>query len=304
MADIIDGREYARKKREEAAHRTAALKEKGITPCLGLILVGEEPAGISYVAAKEKALLEAGMESRDIRLSRDVSEEEILTHVVRLNRDPRIHGILVQLPLPNHIREDRIIAAIDPNKDVDGFHPVSVGNLVLGKPGFLPCTPHGVLVLLEEIKIPVAGAHVVIVGRSNIVGKPLAQLFVRREINATVTICHTGTGDLRRHTCQADILVAAAGKAGLITADMVKEGAVVIDVGVNRISANNTKKGYRLTGDVDFDAVAAKASYITPVPGGVGPMTVAMLLLNVVSAAAQFADANCLGVSTSRNSNN
>ncbi|MDR2701849.1 MAG: bifunctional 5,10-methylene-tetrahydrofolate dehydrogenase/5,10-methylene-tetrahydrofolate cyclohydrolase [Spirochaetaceae bacterium] len=285
MAIIIDGKTIAGKKREEAASRTAALKKKGVTPCLAVVLAGEDPASVSYVTAKEKALLEAGMESRDIRLPAAVSEEELLALVNSLNRDVSVHGILVQLPLPAHIREDRVITAIDPAKDVDGFHPVSVGNLILGRPGFIPCTPNGVLALLEEMRIPTAGAHAVVVGRSNIVGRPLANLLVRKEINATVTVCHTGSGDLGLYTRQADILIAAAGKPGLITADMVKEGAAVIDVGVNRVPDTSAKKGFRLKGDADFDTVAEKASYITPVPGGVGPMTIAMLLLNVVSAA-------------------
>ncbi|MCL1927466.1 MAG: bifunctional 5,10-methylene-tetrahydrofolate dehydrogenase/5,10-methylene-tetrahydrofolate cyclohydrolase [Treponema sp.] len=285
MAIIIDGREWAGKKREAAAFRTAALKKRGIVPCLAVILVGDNPASISYVNGKERALLEAGMKSRDIRLPADTAEEEILSLISGLNKDRLVHGILVQLPLPGHIQKDQVIAAIDPAKDVDGFHPVSAGNLILGRPGFIPCTPHGILVLLEEMKIPSAGAHVVVAGRSSIVGKPLANLLLKKEINATVTVCHTGSGDLGRYTRQADILVAAAGKAGLITADMVKEGAAVIDVGINRISDERSPKGYRLVGDVDFDAVAAKASYITPVPGGVGPMTIAMLLLNVVISA-------------------
>jgi methylenetetrahydrofolate dehydrogenase (NADP+)/methenyltetrahydrofolate cyclohydrolase len=285
MAVIIDGRETARRKREEAAARAGLLKERGVTPCLAVVLAGEDPASVSYVTAKERALAETGMESRDIRLPADTGEKRLLSIIGELNADPAVHGILVQLPLPPHIREDRIIAAVDPAKDVDGFHPLSAGNLFLGRPGFLPCTPYGVLVLLETMKIPVAGAHAVVVGRSNIVGKPLAALLARREANATVTICHTGSGDLGRYTRQADILIAAAGRPGLITADMVQEGAAVIDVGVNRVPDGAAKKGYRLRGDVDFDAVAEKAAYITPVPGGVGPMTIAMLLLNVAAAA-------------------
>ena len=285
MAIIIDGKEIARKRREEAAVRCAALKQGGITPCLAVVLVGEDPASVSYVTAKEKALKEAGMESRDIRLPADTSEETLLDIIDDLNNDRNVHGILVQLPLPNQIDESRVITAIAVAKDVDGFHPVSVGNLILGRPGFLPCTPHGVLVLLKEMKIPTAGAHVVVVGRSNIVGKPLANLLIRKETNATVTVCHTGSGDLGRFTREADILVAAAGKAQLIDAGMVKENAVVIDVGVNRVQDSSAKKGYRLVGDVAFKEVAEKAAYITPVPGGVGPMTIAMLLHNVLLAA-------------------
>ena len=285
MAVIINGKEIARKWREEAAARCAALKGRGITPCLAVVLVGEDPASVSYVTGKEKALGETGMESRDIRLPVDTREGALLELIAGLNEDKSVHGILVQLPLPKQIDENRVVTAIDPAKDVDGFHPVSMGSLVLGRPGFLPCTPHGVVVLLKEMNIPTAGAHVVVVGRSNIVGKPLSNLLLRKEINATVTVCHTGSGNLSRYTREADILVAAAGKAALITADMVKENAVVIDVGVNRVPDSGAKKGYRLVGDVDFEGVAAKASYITPVPGGVGPMTIAMLLHNVTLAA-------------------
>jgi methylenetetrahydrofolate dehydrogenase (NADP+)/methenyltetrahydrofolate cyclohydrolase len=282
---LIDGKETARKKREEAAVRAALLKKRGIVPCLAVILVGEDPASLSYVSAKERALKEAGMAGRDIRLPLETSEEELLARITALNRDTAVHGILVQLPLPGHIGGDRVITAIDPRKDVDGFHPVSAGNLVLGRPGFLPCTPHGVLVLLRELGVPLDGARTVVLGRSNIVGKPLANLLSRREVNATVTVCHTGTRDLAVHTREADILIAAAGRAGLVTADMIKEGAVVIDVGVNRVPDPGAKRGYRLCGDVDFIPAAEKASYITPVPGGVGPMTIAMLMQNVVEAA-------------------
>ncbi|GHT98599.1 bifunctional protein FolD [Spirochaetia bacterium] len=285
MAIIIDGKAIAAKVRDDAKVRTAILQSKGVTPCLAVILVGAEAASLSYVTAKERALSDAGMASRDIRLPAETTEAELLAHIVQCNADTAIHGILVQLPLPAHINEDRVITAIDPAKDVDGFHPVSVGNMVLGRPGFLPCTPHGVLVLLRELQIPTDGAHAVVLGRSNIVGKPLANLLTRRDVNATVTVCHTGTQNLAAHTLEADILIAAAGKPGLVTADMVKEGAVVIDVGVNRVPDRSAKKGYRLCGDVDFERVAEKAAYITPVPGGVGPMTIAMLLRNVVESA-------------------
>ena len=284
-AIIIDGKAVGQKVREEAKQRTAVLREKGVVPCLAVVLAGEDPASVSYVTAKGKALAEAGMEGRDIRLSAGVSETELLAVIAELNRDTKVHGILVQLPLPKHINEDRVITAIDPEKDVDGFHPVSVGNMILGRPGFIPCTPHGVLVLLRELKIPLSGAHAVVAGRSNIVGKPLANLLASRSVNATVTICHTGTKDLSSYTLEADIVIAAAGKPGLITADMVRPGAAVIDVGVNRVPDTSTKSGYRLCGDVDFPAVAEKAGYITPVPGGVGPMTIAMLMQNVVQAA-------------------
>jgi methylenetetrahydrofolate dehydrogenase (NADP+)/methenyltetrahydrofolate cyclohydrolase len=283
-ARIIDGKEIGKKIREEAKQRAAATREKGIVPWLAVFLVGEDPASVSYVTGKEKALAEADMESRDIRLPADIAENELLSLIATLNKDSAVHGILVQLPLPRHINEDRIITAIDPSKDVDGLHPVSMGNMILGRPGFLPCTPHGVLVLLREINIPLSGAHAVVVGRSNLVGKPLANLLARRDANATVTICHTGTTDLARHTLQADILIAAAGKPTLITPDMIRPGAAVIDVGVNRITDASKKSGFRLCGDVD-DAAAERAGYLTPVPGGVGPMTIAMLLHNVIQAA-------------------
>jgi methylenetetrahydrofolate dehydrogenase (NADP+)/methenyltetrahydrofolate cyclohydrolase len=250
-----------------------------------VVLAGEDPASLSYVRGKAKALAEAGMESRDLRLPAETPEGELLDLVARLNADPKVHGILVQLPLPPPIREDRVIAAIDPAKDVDGFHPVSAGNLVLGLPGFIPCTPRGVLVLLRDAGVPLAGARAVVLGRSAIVGTPLANLLSRREVNATVTLCHTGTRDLAAHTREADILIAAAGKPGLVTAAMVKEGAAVIDVGVNRVADPLAKKGYRLRGDVDYGPVSEKAGWITPVPGGVGPMTIAMLLQNLVRAA-------------------
>jgi len=284
-ARIIDGKEIGKKIRAEAQRRAAAVREKGVVPCLAVVLAGEDPASVSYVTGKEKALAEAGMESRDIRLPADVTEAELLALIAALNGDAKVHGILVQLPLPRHISEDRIITAIDPSKDVDGLHPVSMGNMLLGRPGFLPCTPHGVLVLLREINISLSGAHAVVVGRSNLVGKPLANLLTRRDANATVTICHTGTVDLARHTLQADILIAAAGKPGLITSNMVKPGAAVIDVGVTRVTDAAKKSGFRLCGDVDFDSVQETAGYITPVPGGVGPMTIAMLLHNVIQAA-------------------
>jgi methylenetetrahydrofolate dehydrogenase (NADP+)/methenyltetrahydrofolate cyclohydrolase len=284
-AEIIDGKKISLKIREEVKQRVAGLlAEKGIIPCLAVILAGEDPASLSYVRGKEKALAEAGMASKDIRLPASVTEAELFALLADLNKDSKVHGILVQLPLPQHIDENKVIAAIDPAKDVDGFHPVSVGNMVLGRPGFLPCTPHGVLVLLRALPLSLSGAHAVIVGRSNIVGKPLANLLARRDVNATVTVCHTGTKDLAAYTLQADILIAAAGNPGLIKPEMVNSGAAVIDVGVNRVPDPSKEKGYRLCGDVD-PAVAEKAGYITPVPGGVGPMTVAMLLHNVVQAA-------------------
>ncbi|MBR5866702.1 MAG: bifunctional methylenetetrahydrofolate dehydrogenase/methenyltetrahydrofolate cyclohydrolase FolD [Spirochaetaceae bacterium] len=289
-ATIIDGFSIAQDVRAQAAKEAAELKEKGISPCLAVVLVGENPASVSYVTAKEKALEEAGMEGRDIRLSADTTEAELLELIDKLNKDTTVHGILVQLPLPKHIDEDKIIMAISPEKDVDGFHPVNVGNMMIGRRSYLPCTPHGVLVLLKTMNIPTAGKHAVIVGRSNIVGKPLSVLLVRKEYNATVTICHTGTKDLASVTKQADILIAAAGSPKMITADMVKPGAAVIDVGVNRIPDETKKSGFRLCGDVDFDEVKEIASYITPVPRGVGPMTIAMLMMNTVEAARRSGD--------------
>ena len=283
-AIIMNGKALGQKIRESAKVRAAAVKAKGITPCLAVVLVGDDSASLSYVKSKEKALAEAGMESKDIRLPQNTSEAELLSLIDELNKDKKIHGILVQSPVPKHIDEEKINAAVAPEKDVDCFHPVSVGNLILDRPGFLPCTPHGVLVFLKEYKVPVSGANVVVVGRSNIVGKPLANLLIRREFNATVTICHTGTKDLASHTLQADILIAAAGKPAFIKPEMVKEGATVIDVGINRVPDSSTEKGYRVCGDVD-PAVAEKCAYFTPVPGGVGLMTVAMLLQNVVEAA-------------------
>jgi methylenetetrahydrofolate dehydrogenase (NADP+)/methenyltetrahydrofolate cyclohydrolase len=229
----MDGKALGRKIRENVKARCAALK---IVPSLAVILVGDDPASLSYVTAKEKALAEAGMESRDIRLPADTTEKALLAIISDLNKNENIHGILVQLPLPKHINEEKVLSVIFPEKDVDCFHPASVGNMVLNRHGYLPCTPHGVLELLQEYNIPISGSHIVIVGRSNIVGKPLANLLIRREFNATVTICHTGTYDISFHTRQADIVIAAAGIPALIKPDMIKENAVVIDVGVNRVT--------------------------------------------------------------------
>ena len=283
-AVIMDGKAVSKKIREELKQKAEVLRQRGIIPCLAVVLVGEDPPSMSYVKSKEKALAEAGMASKDIRLPEMAGEAELLAIIGELNGDEKVHGILVQSPLPKHLSEEKIISAIAPEKDVDCFHAVSVGNMVLEKDSFLPCTPHGVLVLLREYNIPVKGSHAVIVGRSNIVGKPLANLLIRREYNATVTLCHTGTKDLSRHTLQADILIVAARNPEFIKPEMVKEGAVVIDVGINRVDDVSCEKGYRVCGDVD-PAVADKASYFTPVPGGVGPMTIAMLLHNVVFAA-------------------
>ena len=284
-AVIIDGKAIAEDVRAGVAEKVSALKSKGVQPCLAVILVGENPASVSYVTGKRKALAEAGMVDKSVDLPESTSEAELLAKIDELNKDPAVHGILVQLPLPKHIDEDKVIMAIDPKKDVDGFHPVNVGNLMIGRPGFLPCTPHGIMVLLERMKINTNGAHVVVIGRSNIVGKPVSMLMLRREYNATVTICHTGTKNVKELARQADILIAAAGHPNTVTADMVKPGAAVIDVGVNRIPDATKKSGFRLVGDVDFEAVKEIASFITPVPKGVGPMTIAMLMYNTLEAA-------------------
>ncbi|HOT62105.1 MAG TPA: tetrahydrofolate dehydrogenase/cyclohydrolase catalytic domain-containing protein [Treponemataceae bacterium] len=282
---VIDGFSVAASVRARVAESVALLRRRGVAPTLAVILVGEDPASVSYVTGKEKALAEVGMEDRSYRLPASTTEDELLSLVASLNADPSVHGILVQLPLPRHIDEARVIMAIDPAKDVDGFHPVNVGNMVIDRPCFLPCTPHGVLVLLREAGVKTSGAHAVVVGRSNIVGKPLAILLARRDSNATVTICHTGTRDLASITRQADILIAAVGKPAVITADMIKSGAAVIDVGVNRVEDPAAKRGYRLVGDVDFAPACEVASCITPVPRGVGPMTIAMLMENTLRAA-------------------
>lgn len=284
-AVVIDGKAIAGDVRAGVADKVAELRARGVSPCLAVVLVGQDPASVSYVTGKRKALAEAGMTDRSVDLPEDTSEETLLRTIADLNADPAVHGILVQLPLPKHIDEDKVIMAIAPEKDVDGFHPVNVGNLVIGKKAFLPCTPHGIVVLLERMGIPLNGAHVVVIGRSNIVGKPVSLLLLRREHNATVTVCHTGTKNIRELTMQADVLIAAVGRANTVTADMVKPGAAVIDVGVNRVPDVAKKSGFRLCGDVDFERVKEVAGYITPVPGGVGPMTIAMLMHNTLEAA-------------------
>lgn len=284
-AKIIDGKEIAAQVRREVAEKTAALKEKGTTPCLAVILVGENPASVSYVTGKQKALAEAGMADRSMHLPESTTEEELLEIISKLNNDKTVHGILVQLPLPKHINEEKIILAISPEKDVDGFHPVNVGNLVIGKKCFLPCTPHGIIVLLQKMNIETSGKHAVVIGRSNIVGKPVLLLLARKETNCTVTICHTGTKNMPEITRQADIVIAAAGKPHTLTKEMIKPGAVIIDVGVNRIPDPTKKSGFRLVGDCDFEDLKETAGFITPVPGGVGPMTIAMLMQNTLEAA-------------------
>ena len=283
---IIDGKKLAADLRAEIAARTARLKEeRGVTPGLAVILVGENPASVSYVTAKEKACAEAGMYSREIRMPATAPEKELLDAIAALNADPAIHGILVQLPLPKGFDEKKVIDAIAPGKDVDGFTPVNVGRMLIGERCFLPCTPHGIIKLIEFSGMDVRGKHAVVIGRSNIVGKPVAALLARKETNATVTVCHTGTPDIGVFTRQADVVVVAAGRPGTLTGEMLKPGAVVIDVGVNRIPDATKPKGFRLVGDADFDSCAKVASAITPVPGGVGPMTITMLLWNTLESA-------------------
>jgi methylenetetrahydrofolate dehydrogenase (NADP+) / methenyltetrahydrofolate cyclohydrolase len=286
-AKIIDGTKIAADMRAELKNEIAQLKKQGINPGLSVILVGDNPASQSYVNAKERDCKEVGIYSDDNRLPADTTAEELLALIDKKNHDPKIHGILVQLPLPSHLNESAILFAINPAKDADGFHPVNIGRMVAGEKAFLPCTPHGVVQLLIRSGITIEGSNVVIVGRSNIVGKPLANMLIQKNpnANATVTICHTRTKNLAAHTKRADILIAAIGRPGAITADMVKKGAIVIDVGINRVDDAAKKKGYSLVGDVDFESVKEKASLITPVPGGVGPMTRMMLLYNTVESA-------------------
>ena len=290
-AQIISGTETARAIRTELATEVARLKqEHNLVPGLVTILVGEDPASQSYVEAKNSTAHALGIHSEQVTLPADTAEAELLARIDGYNQAPAIHGILVQLPLPRHINEAKVLFAIDPAKDVDGFHPVNVGKMLLGEPCFLPCTPHGILELLQRAGVQTDGAEVVVVGRSNIVGKPVANLMLQKRAggNATVTVCHTRTRDMAAHTRRADILIVAAGRARMIGADLVKEGAVVIDVGVNRVGQTASGKAI-LEGDVDFEAVAEKASAITPVPGGVGPMTITMLMKNTVQAARQAA---------------
>jgi methylenetetrahydrofolate dehydrogenase (NADP+) / methenyltetrahydrofolate cyclohydrolase len=293
MARIISGQELSEVMRAEIAEEAAAFRdETGVKPCLAVVLVGADPASEVYVRMKGKAADRAGFESRQITLPADTPEDELLGIIDGLNADPDVHGILVQLPLPKHIDSQKVLMALDPAKDVDGFHPVNVGRLSVGDEKVLvPCTPAGVIEMLLRSGYDPSGRHVVVVGRSNIVGKPVALLLLRtgRGGNATVTIAHSRTPDLGAITRQADILIAAVGRANLITKDMVKPGAVVIDVGVNRVDDASSAKGYRLVGDVAFDEVAEVAEAITPVPGGVGPMTITMLLRNTLQAAREIA---------------
>ncbi len=279
---LIDGKKIAAEMKEKIRKQVEQMRAGGLTPCLAVILVGDNPASRVYVRNKEKDCQECGIESKEYKLPTETTEEALLKLIAELNANAQVHGLLVQLPLPKHIQEDRVIAAIDPDKDVDAFHPFNVGNMMLGKDRFLPCTPAGVMEMLDYYGIDPAGKQCVVLGRSNIVGKPQALLLLRR--HGTVTICHSKTPDLAEQCRRADILVCAVGQRNLITADMVKEGAVVIDVSINR------KDDGKLCGDVCFDEVAPKCSYITPVPGGVGPMTRVMLLRNTLTAAEMAAD--------------
>ena len=290
MPNLIDGRAIAEKVYVDLRREIAELKTKGVTPGLAVVLVGDDPASRAYVRSKDKMCRELGLHSLKLELPASTTQTELLNRVEELNADPSIHGILVQSPPPAHIDEAAIVRALDPRKDVDGFHPENVAKLVLDDPsGFVPCTPLGAQRLLIESKININGAHVVVLGRSMIVGKPLALLLMQKKANAnaTVTVVHSRSRDLAEITRSADIIVAAIGRAGFVKADHVREGAVVIDVGINRVDDAATERGYRLVGDVAFDEVSKKASAITPVPGGVGPMTIAMLMSNTVKAARQ-----------------
>ena len=292
-AELIDGRAIARKIRADVAERVKKLASRGVKPGLAVVLVGDDPPSAVYVSGKGKATEEAGMYSITICLEADTSLSELIERVDALNADPGIHGILVQMPLPKQIDPEFVIRRVDPRKDVDGFHPVNVGKMLVGeRDGFIPCTPAGIQVLLRESGVKTPGKHCVIIGRSNIVGKPMAALMMQDnpDANCTVTVCHRHTVDLADHTRSADILIVAAGRAGIVNGDMVKRGAVVIDVGTNRVKDEKAKGGTRLQGDVDFESVRKVASKITPVPGGVGPMTIAMLMLNTVRAAEMTAE--------------
>ena len=285
-AQLIDGKAIAAAVRADTRAAVEDWTQAGHrAPVLRVVLVGDHPASASYVRGKIKAAAEAGIDSETLRFPADLSEADLLGVVGELNANPEVDGILVQLPLPDHVDESKVIHAIDPDKDVDGFHPENVGRLVIGEPAFAPCTPAGILEMLARSGIETSGAHAVVIGRSNIVGKPMANLLLQRGTDATVTVCHSRTRDLSAIASQADILIAAIGRAEFVTADMVKEGAAVIDVGINRVEDATRERGYRLVGDVDFAAVREKAGWITPVPGGVGPMTIAMLLQNTLAAA-------------------
>lgn len=285
--ELIDGKKVAAQIKQELAEQVTQLKAEGKkVPHLVAVLVGNDPASETYVASKVKSCQEVGFKSTEMRYSADITEEQLLEVVNKLNHDPDVDGYIVQLPLPAHISEERILLAIDPDKDVDGFHPFNVGKMVTGLPTYLPATPAGIVELLRRYQIETQGKHCVVIGRSNIVGTPMAVLMSRKDKHAdcTVTICHSRTRNMAEITRQADILIVALGKPHFVTADMVKEGAVVVDVGIHRVPSDKTKSGFCLTGDVDFDQVAPKCSYITPVPGGVGPMTIVSLLQNTLKA--------------------
>jgi methylenetetrahydrofolate dehydrogenase (NADP+) / methenyltetrahydrofolate cyclohydrolase len=283
---LIDGKAVAARMRARIAGDVRKLSDRGIVPGLTVVLVGDDPASAVYVSSKAKACEEAGMRGRTIRMPASTSQEELVAVIDRLNRDDIVHGILVQMPLPKQIDADVVLKRIDPTKDVDGFHPVNVGKMLIGDPlGFVPCTPAGVMELLREYRVQTAGAECVVIGRSNIVGKPMLALLVQPGADATVTVCHSRSRSIADHTRRADIVIAAAGRVGLLTGDMLKPGAVVIDVGINRVNDPSAKRGYRLAGDVDFESARDVASLISPVPGGVGPMTIAMLLNNTLRAA-------------------
>jgi methylenetetrahydrofolate dehydrogenase (NADP+) / methenyltetrahydrofolate cyclohydrolase len=293
MTKIIDGKEISKIIRSEQKEKVELLKKNsGITPGLAVILIGEDPASQAYVRSKKRACKNMGLLSRDYNYPTSITELEILKLISELNKDNEIHGILVQLPLPKHINENKVLLSISPDKDVDGFHPQSLGKLVIGMETFFSCTPFGIIKLLEYSNISIEGKHVCVVGRSNIVGKPMANLLLRKDKtgNATVTVCHSRTKDISFHTKQADIVIAAIGKPEFITAEMIKDGAVVIDVGINRVENAKAERGYILVGDVDFKEVSKKTSFITPVPGGVGPMTITMLMFNTILSAERYAD--------------
>ena len=286
MAQILDGNSLSQAVRDDVKADVDAWTGRGHRPpCLRVVLIGSNPASEAYVRGKERDAREAGIDSETLRFGEDITENDLLRTVDDLNTDPDVDGLLVQLPLPDHIDDRKVINAIDPSKDVDGFHPENLGRLLIGSPSFIPATPFGIVEMLRRAEIDTEGMRAVIVGRSNIVGKPLAALLMQRDANATVTVCHSRTRDLAAHTAEADLVVAAVGRPEFITADMVKDGAVVVDVGINRVEDDSREKGYRLVGDVDFDDVKEKASWITPVPGGVGLMTRAMLLKNTMNAA-------------------
>lgn len=285
--ELIDGKKIAAQIKQELAEEVARLKAEGHKiPHLVAVLVGNDPASETYVASKVKACQEVGFKSTELRYSADISEEQLLEVVDKLNKEEDVDGYIVQLPLPEHISEQKVLLSIDPDKDVDGFHPCNVGKMVTGLPAYLPATPAGIVELLKRYNIPTQGKHCVVIGRSNIVGTPMSVLMSRKDkyADCTVTLCHSRTAHIKDYTLQADILIVALGKPHFVTADMVKEGAVVVDVGIHRVPSDKTKSGFRLIGDVDFEQVAPKCSYITPVPGGVGPMTIVSLLQNTLKA--------------------